>query len=166
MKDAVRDALNRQVNRELYAAYLYLAMSAHFDAASLDGFASWMRAQSREEVEHAMRLFGHLSERGEKVELTGVDQPPAEFGSPLEVFEAALAHEEKVTEQIHEIYDLVVEEHDHPAQMVLEWFVTEQVEEEDTIGRIVEQVRMAGENEAALLMLDRELGTRGGQEGE
>ena len=161
MNQQVLEGINHQINRELYAAYLYLAISAEFDHRSLDGFAAWMRAQAREEMDHAMRLVDHVLERGASVELDTIEKPDADFDTPLEAFEASLEHEERVTEWIHELYDLAVEHHDHPAQLVLEWFVTEQVEEEDSVGTVVEQLRMAGENQAAILMLDRELGARG-----
>lgn len=162
MNQQVLDGFNRQINREFFAAYLYLAMSAEFDRRSLDGFAAWMRAQAREELDHAMRLVDHVLERGAKVELDAVAKPEADFDTPLEAFEEALEHESRVTEWIHQLYDLAVEHHDHPAQLVLEWFVTEQVEEEDSVGTVVDQLRMAGDNQAATLMLDRELGVRGG----
>lgn len=161
MNEAVLDGIHRQINREFYAAYLYLAMSAYFESRSLEGFASWMRAQAAEEQEHAMRLYEHLLERGAKVELQGIEAPPSDFGSPLEVFEAALEHEKRVSEWIHELYDLTVEHHDHPSQLVLQWFIVEQVEEEDSVGTIVDQLRMAGDDQGTLLMLDRELGERG-----
>ncbi len=163
MDKTVQDALNRQINKELFAAYLYLSMCAHFESRSLTGFARWMRAQAREELNHAMRIFDHLNERGATVELAALDQPAREFGSPVEVFEEALDHEKAVTQMIHKLYDLAEEKHDHASQLLLEWFITEQVEEEDSVGTVVDQLRMAGDNQAAILMLDRELGSR--QEG-
>ena len=162
MNEAVRDGVNRQIGHEFKAGYLYLAMSAHFERTSLLGFAKWMREQAQEELDHAIKLFDFMNHRGARVELGDLAAPPSEFGTPLEIFEAALRHEEKVTELIHELYDLCVEKHDHATQLELNWFVTEQVEEEASVGAIVDQLRMAGENEAAVLMLDRELGTRGG----
>lgn len=160
MDQEMQDALNRQINKELFAGYLYLAMCAHFEARSLNGFAQWMRAQAQEELDHAMRIFDHMSDRGAKVELAALDRPSGEFGSPLEAFEEALEHEKAVTVMIHELYDMAVEKHDHASQILLEWFINEQVEEEDTVGTIVDQIRMAGDNQAAILMLDRELGAR------
>lgn len=160
MDDSVRDALNEQIGQELFAAYLYLAMSAHFELKSLLGFARWMRLQAEEELEHAMRLFDYMNRRGAAIEFGGIEAPPNEFGEPLKNFETALSHEKKVTELIHELYDLAVSEHDHATQLELQWFVTEQVEEEDSIGTIVDQLRMAGDNEAAILLLDRELASR------
>lgn len=161
MDDAVRDAMNRQIGHEFKAGYLYLAMSSHFERESLLGFATWMREQAQEELEHAMKLFDFMNHRGTKVELGSVDAPPADFGKPLEIFEAALEHEKEVTRLIHELYDLCVEKHDHATQLELNWFITEQVEEEASVGTVVDQLRMAGDNEAAILMLDRELGARG-----
>ena len=162
MDESVRDAVNRQIGQELKAGYLYLAMSAHFERVSLLGFAKWMREQAQEELEHAMKLFDFMNHRGARVELPAVDAPPADFGAPLEIFQEALEHEEEVTRLIHELYDLCVGEHDHATQLELNWFITEQVEEEASVGTIVDQLRMAGDNEAAVLMLDRELGARGG----
>jgi len=162
MDDAVRAAVNRQIGHELKAGYLYLAMSAHFERASLVGFAMWMRGQAQEELEHAMKLFDFMNHRGAKVELGAVPAPPADFGTPSQIFHAALEHEKEVTQLIHELYDLCVEKHDHATQLELNWFITEQVEEEASVGTVVDQLRMAGDNEAAVLMLDRELGTRGG----
>ena len=160
MDTGVQDALNEQIRQEFDAAYLYLAMSAHFDRGSLLGFAKWMRLQSEEELGHGMRLFDYMNRRGAEVAFNGIDAPHNAFGNPLEIFETALAHEQKVTELIHDLYDLTVEKHDHATQLELQWFVTEQVEEEDSIGTIVDQLRMAGGNEAAILLLDRELATR------
>lgn len=161
MDNAVRDAVNRQIGHEFKAGYLYLGMSAHFERASLLGFASWMRHQAQEEVGHAMRLFDFMNHRGAEVVLGAVDAPPTEFGTPLEIFQAALQHEQEVTRLIHELYDLCVEKHDHATQLELNWFITEQVEEEASVGTVVDQLGMAGDNEAAVLMLDRELGARG-----
>jgi ferritin len=160
MDKAVQSAVNEQIGQELYAAYLYLAMSAHFEQKSLRGFATWMRRQAEEELGHAMRLFDHMNRRGAFVSLGGVEAPPGGFGDPLSIFASALEHEQKVTGMIHELYDLAVEKHDHATQLELQWFITEQVEEEDSIGTIVDQLRMAGDNRAALLMLDREMAAR------
>ena len=160
MDAGVRNAINEQIGQEFYAAYLYLAMSAHFDRESLLGFARWMRLQAEEELGHGMRLFDYMNRRGAEVTFGGIDAPHDDFGKPVKIFETALAHEEKVTALIHDLYDLAVEKHDHATQLELQWFITEQVEEEDSIGTIVDQLRMAGDNEAAILLLDRELATR------
>ena len=160
MDQAVQDAVSEQIGKEFYAAYLYLATSAHFDRMSLLGFSRWMRLQAQEELSHAMRLFDFMNSSGTVVQLGPIDEPPSEFGKPLPVFEAALAHEREVSDLIHRLYDLAVQKHDHATQLELQWFITEQMEEEKLVNTVVEQIRMAGENQAAILMLDRELGTR------
>ena len=160
MDQAVQDAVSEQIGKEFYAAYLYLAISAHFDRMSLVGFSRWMRLQAQEELSHAMRLFDFMNSSGTLVRLGPIEEPPSEFGKPLPVFEAALAHEREVSDLIHRLYDLAVQKHDHATQLALQWFITEQMEEEKLVGTAVEQIRMAGENQAAILILDRELGTR------
>ena len=161
MKEPVRAAINDQINRELFAAYLYLAMSAHLDSEALDGFAHWMRLQAQEELGHAMRLFDYLVERNARVELQAIEQPPASFGSPLAIAEQALEHEQGVTENINQIYRLAAEQGDFATQVHLQWFLTEQVEEENSAETMVDRLRMAGADRAALLILDRELAGRG-----
>jgi ferritin len=160
MKGAVRDAIGEQIKHEFYSAYLYLSMAGSFEAASLPGFAHWMRKQSEEEREHAMKFFDFLLDRGERVQLQAIDQPPYSFRSPLDTFEQALEHEKEITAHIHELYELSVQEKDYPAQVLLNWFVAEQVEEEKSAAEIVEKLRMAGENSTALLLLDKEMGDR------
>ena len=160
MDDAVQDAVSRQIGKELYAGYFYLAISAHFDRESLLGFSKWMRMQAREELTHAMKLFDFMNHRDATPRLEAVAAPPSDFGSPLSLFETALAHEQEVSQLIHELYDLAARKHDHATQLELQWFITEQVEEEKMVGTIVDQLRMAGDNQAALLMLDREMGAR------
>lgn len=164
MNDDVRRAINEQINREFYAAYLYLAMAAHFDAEALEGFAHWMRLQAQEEQGHALRLFNYLLERGARVELGAIEAPPASFGSPLSIAEQALEHERKVSEQINRIYVLAAERADFATQVHLQWFLAEQVEEENSGERMVERLRMAGDNRAALLILDREVASRSSAE--
>ncbi len=160
MKDVVLKALNEQIHMELESAYTYLAMAAHFEDRSLPGFAGWMRQQAREEVAHAMRLFEHVVDRSGRVVLKAVAQPPQDFGGPLEAFTSALEHEQKVTASIHELYELTTRERDFAAQVELQWFVNEQVEEEKTATDIVDRLRLAGDNDAALLLLDQQLGAR------
>ena len=160
MNDRVRAAINDQVNREFFAAYLYLSMAAHFDVEALEGFAHWMRLQAQEELGHAMRLYDYLLERGARVELKQIDAPPGSFGSPLVIAEQALEHERTVSEHINHIYKLAAEQGDYATQVHLQWFLTEQVEEEDSAETMVERLRMAGDNRAALLILDRELAAR------
>jgi ferritin len=160
MKSAVKDAVGEQIKHELYSAYLYLSMAGSFEVANLPGFARWMRKQSEEEREHGMKFFDFLLDRGEQVQLRAIDEPPYAFRSPLDTFEQALEHEKEITSRIHSLYDLAVQENDYPAQVLLNWFVGEQVEEEKSATEIVERLRMAGEDGAALLLLDRELGER------
>jgi ferritin len=160
MKGAVRDAMNEQIKHEFYSAYLYLSMAGSFETANLPGFARWMRKQSEEEREHAMKLFDFLLDRGEQVQLLPIDQPPSAFRSPLDTFEQALEHEKEITSRIHRLYELAVQESDYPAQVLLHWFVEEQVEEEKAATEVVERLKLAGEDGAALLLVDKELGER------
>jgi ferritin len=164
MNQRVEKAFNDQINEELFSAYMYLAMAAHFKAMNLDGFASWMRHQADEEVEHGMRLFTHINRRGGRVVLKAIGEPPLDFGSPLEAFQKALAHEQHITGTINALYEIAVEEKDYPAQMEIQWFIDEQVEEEENTGGVVELLKMAGDNKGALLMLDRELAKRSGED--
>lgn len=164
MNQRVEKAFNDQINEELFSAYMYLAMAAHFKAMNLDGFAGWMRHQADEEVQHAMRLFTHINRRGGRVVLKAIGEPPLDFGSPLEAFQKALAHEQHITGTINALYEIAVEEKDYPAQMELQWFIDEQVEEEENTGGVVELLKMAGDNKGALLMLDRELAKRSGED--
>jgi ferritin len=160
MNAAVQDAFNEQIKNELFSGYLYLSMSAHFDNENLPGFANWMRLQAQEELAHAMRLFDYVLRRGGQVELQGIDAPPTEFGSPLSIFESVLEHERAVTGMIHALFELSGKEGDWAAQQELQWFIAEQVEEEDSASTARDQVRMAGDDQAALLMLDQQLGSR------
>jgi len=157
----LQDAMNEQIKNELYSAYLYLSMSAYCEAANLPGFAHWMRVQAQEEEAHAMKFYDFIYERGGRVVLQAIDQPPIEFPSPLAVFEQTLEHEQKVTGMIHDLYALAVEEKDYASQIFLQWFVTEQVEEEASASQILEILKMIGDKGHALIMLDRQLGRRG-----
>jgi ferritin len=164
MNERMQAAFNTQINEELFSSYVYLAMSAHFEAGNLEGFAKWMRHQAEEEMEHAMRLFDHLNQRGCRVVLKAIGEPPLDYGSPLEAFQKALAHEQHITRCIHDLYKLAVAEADYPAQLALQWFIEEQMEEEENSGRVVELLKMAGDNKGALLMLDRELAKRSSED--
>jgi ferritin len=157
---AVQDAMNEQIKNELYSAYQYLSMAAYCESVNLPGFAHWMRAQSREEIEHAMKFYDFILDRSGRVVLQAIDRPVVEFGSPLEVFEQVLEHEQKVTAMINELYGLAVRENDYASQTFLQWFVTEQVEEEKNAGDVVETLKMVGDTSEALFLLDRELGQR------
>ena len=162
LSDKLQKAMNNQVTHELYSAYLYLAMSAHFEAANLPGMARWMRLQAGEEQAHAFKFFDYINERNGRVTLQAIPQPPVDFGTPKAVFDQVLKHEQDVTSLITQLYELAVEEKDYAAQAMLQWFITEQVEEEKHAGEIVETFKMVGESPMALMMLDRQLGARGG----
>ena len=160
LSKALQDAINEQIKNELYSAYLYLSMAAYAEAESLPGFAHWMKAQAQEEVDHAMRFFDFVNERGGRVELRAIDQPPGAFDSPRQLFELTLEHERKVTAMIHNLYELALKEKDYPAQVMLHWFIDEQVEEESNASQILETLGMAGGEGQALVMLDRALSER------
>ena len=157
---AIQNAINDQIKHEFFSSYLYLSMSAYFETLSLPGFASWMRVQSQEEHEHAMKFFDFLNDRGGSVELQALDQPAGEFQSPLDVFEQALDHERKVTALIHRLYELALKESDYATQTLLQWFITEQVEEEKTSTSLAERLRLVGESATGLIILDRQFGER------
>jgi ferritin len=161
LSSPMQKAINDQIRREFASEYVYLAMSAWFAQRTLDGFANWMRIQAGEEHLHAMKLFEYLLDRGGSVALQAMDAPRSKWKTSLEVFEEAKKHEAMVSASIADLYARAVKELDYPTQAMLQWFLTEQVEEEKTSGAIVERVRMAGDNASALLMLDRELGERG-----
>jgi len=160
MDKELLDALNTQLNREFHAAYLYLAMAAYFERENLKGFAKWMRAQANEELEHAMKFFDFINERNETVVLKPIEEPKQTWNSPLEAFKDAYEHEKKVSHYIHQIYELAQQKKDYPTQVFLHWFITEQVEEEDQTLQIVELLEKAGDNFAAILELDEQLGSR------
>jgi ferritin len=162
LSKSLEKAINDQIKNELYSAYLYLSMSAYLEAKNLPGSARWMRLQYEEEVSHAMKLFDYIHDRGGRVVLQAIDQPAAEFGSLLDVFQKALEHEQKVTGMINRIYDLAVKENDYPTQIEMQWFVTEQVEEEKSASDIVDQLKMVGDHGPSLIMLDGHLGARQG----
>ena len=164
LSQKLQDAINGQIRHEFDSAYLYLSMSAHFEAVHLPGCARWMRVQSQEEASHAMKLFDFVLEREGRVMLQAIEQPPAKFKSPLNVFQQALEHERKVTGMIHRLYELAAKENDYATQVMLQWFIEEQVEEERTANDIVEQFKMIGDQPAALFMLDKDLGARGAGE--
>lgn len=160
LKKAVQDAINDQIGNEVYSAFLYLSMSGYFESVNLPGFARWMRVQYGEELEHALKFFDFVNDREGRVVLKAIGQPPSDFQSPLDAFQQALEHEREVTGMINQLYALALKENDYPAQVLLQWFISEQVEEEKNASNIVEQLKMIGNNGSALLILDRELGAR------
>jgi ferritin len=156
----IENAMNTQIAAELYSAHLYLAMSAYCEEQALPGFAHWFRLQSDEEREHALKFLRHVVDRGGRVMLTGIDAPQSDFGSPQGAFEQALAHEMNVTMMIDGLFGMSVQHGDYASQVFLQWFVTEQVEEERAAAEIVQTLKTLGGEPASLLLLDRELGSR------
>jgi ferritin len=156
----MQEALNGQINAEYYSAYLYLSMSAYCERMNLKGFAHWFRIQVEEETVHVMKFFDYVLDRGGDVALAPVEGPPAKWDSPLAAFEAALTHEQYITQRIGKLVDLAISESDHLTNALLQWFLTEQIEEEATADQIVHELKLAGNTPAALFMIDRELGAR------
>lgn len=156
----MQSALNAQINAEYYSAYLYLSMAAHCEAGNLKGFGNWFRVQNLEEMVHVEKFFAYVLDRKGRVELTAIQGPPTTWASPQAVFEAALAHEQLVSELIGKLVDLARAENDHSTYNFLQWFVTEQVEEEANADGVLEQLKLADNAPATLFMLDRELATR------
>lgn len=157
MNKKIEKALNDQIQKEFASSYLYLAMAAYCESQNLPGFANWLKVQAQEEWGHGMRIYDFVNDRGGRVILQSIEQPPAEFGSPVQVFEEVLKHEQKVTASINDLYALAVKENDYPTQVMLQWFITEQVEEEKTAADIVALLKMAAEH---VVLLDHRLGKR------
>jgi ferritin len=160
LSNALVEAINRQVRDEVYSAYLYLGMSAYCESINMPGFAHWMRTQFQEELGHALKLMEHLHDRGGRATLQSIEAPPAQWKNPLDVFQATLDHERKVTAKINELYSLATKENDYAAQSFLLWFVNEQVEEEKVASLIVEQLKVVGDRGGGILFLDKQLGKR------
>jgi ferritin len=156
----MQKGLNAQMIAELYSSYLYLSMNAYFKSVNLDGFANWMYAQAQEELMHGMKFYGFINQRGGRVTLAGIAAPPTEWDGPMAVFEDTLKHEQKVTGLINDLVEVALEERDHATQVFLQWFVTEQVEEEDSVGNVIEQLKLLGDAKGGLFMMDRELAKR------
>jgi ferritin len=160
LSQRIKDALNQQINMELASAYTYLSMSAWADEVNLQGAASWLRLQWEEELGHATKLIDYMAERGGGVQLKPIPEPPSSFESLLDVFRQVLQHEEEVTRAIYRIYDLAAEEKDYAVQSLLDWYVNEQVEEENAPAEIISLLEIAGDSPSGLLMVDRRLGER------
>jgi len=162
LSQKMQDALNEQINAEMYSSYLYLSMSAYFDSQNLKGCAQWMLVQSQEETVHAMKLFNYVQERGGRVTLKAIDAPATEWDSVLAAFEGAYAHEQKVTALINDLVTLAQAEKDYAANAMLQWFVEEQVEEEASVDEVVQKLKLVADAPGGLFMIDRELGARSG----
>jgi len=156
----MQDAINKQINAEMYSAYLYLSMSAWCKDKNLDGFAQWFKIQAQEEMTHAMKFYDYVFEQGGFVKLMPIDGPPTQFKSVLEIAKEQLKHEKKVTSLITALVDLARKEKDYATEFMLQWFITEQVEEESNAEEIINKLEMVGEEGQALYMLDKEMGQR------
>ena len=161
LSDKMQEALNAQINAEQYSAQLYLAMSASCERRSFKGFASWLRLQAGEETAHAMKLIGYLLDRGGRLALKEVPAPPAEHGGVIQVFEQALKHEQANTAHIDALFEQARAERDHASEIALQWYVTEQVEEEATIHQVVEHLHAVGDQGGGIWYLDSRMGKRG-----
>ena len=157
---AMQEAMNQQVNAELYSAYLYMPMAANFEESNMHGMAHWMQIQAKEETSHALKFFKYIVDRGGRVTLTSVAAPPAKWDSPHKVFDDVYKHERHVSTLIDKLVDLAAAEKDHASSAFLQWFVTEQVEEEANASDIQHQLKMIGDSKQALFMLDRHLAQR------
>jgi len=153
-------AINEQINKELFSEYLYISMQAWFADQSLDGMANWMSAQAQEEHFHAMKFFSYLIERGGKVQLMPIEGPAVDFENPLKAFSMALEHERFISKSINQLMDLAIKENDHATRSFLQWYVDEQVEEESSVDKIVNMLKMVGEHGHGIMMIDRDLSSR------
>jgi ferritin len=160
LTEKVQNALNDQFNAELYSSYLYLSMHAYFKSINLDGFANWMYQQAKEELLHAMKFYNFINQRGGRAKTAAVAEPPSEWDSPLAVFEETYSHEQKVTGLINDLVEIANEAHDHATQIFLQWFVTEQIEEEENASGVLEQLKLMQGHVGGLFMIDRELEKR------
>lgn len=160
INEKLEKAFNDQINKELYSEYLYLSMQAYFERLNLKGFVNWMSVQVQEEHAHALGIFDYLNQRGGNVQLEAIDKPETDWESPLAVFEQVLEHEEYVTSRINALMDVAEETKDRAAMSFLNWYLKEQVEEEDNVGNVLATLKLIGDDKKALLMLDKDLATR------
>ena len=160
VNEKMEAALNAQLNAEVYSGYLYLSMAAYFEDIDLAGFANWMRVQAEEELEHGMKFYDYLIRRGASVTLEAIEKPQTEWESPLAVFEHVLSHEKMVTGLINDLVDLAIQERDHATNNFLQWFVEEQVEEEENAMEMLAKVKLAGDDNSIIYTLNEEFATR------
>ena len=160
MNKKMLDAINEQIKFEMYSANLYLAMSAYIESKGFKGMAEWLRVQYEEETLHVLKLYDYVKSRGGKVAIKAIDAPPCEFGTPNETFAEVLKHEQLVTSGIHKLYQVAIEENDFAAQIFLQWFINEQIEEEESASDVLNKLQLVGDKTAGLLYLDKELGAR------
>jgi len=160
MNKRLRDAFNRQINRELYSAYLYMSMAAYFESIHMKGFAHWMQAQVQEELTHAMRMFDYLANRDTRIELQPIEAPPINWPNPVKVFDDTLTHERAVTGMINDLVRASLSAGDQDAVLFLKWYVDEQVEEEEHATEALAKTRRAQGDDEAMLLLDRDMAKR------
>lgn len=160
LNKTMEKALNEQIQAELYSEYLYLAMSAYFQDQNLTGFAHWMRVQAREEDIHAMKIFQYIIEQSGHPRVMSLDQPPRDYKSAEDIFKAALKHEQYITKRINNLVDLAQKEKDKATESFLQWYVDEQVEEENSVDKVIKQLALVKGDGPGLWMLDQEMGTR------
>nr|WP_319395317.1 ferritin [uncultured Desulfobacter sp.] len=156
----VENALNKQLNAEIYSSYLYVSMAAQCKADDLDGCAAWLEAQAQEEMAHAAKFYNYIIQRGGRVKLAGIDAPQVEWDSTLAVFEDTLTHEQKISATINDLMDVAIAQKDHATQIFLQWFVTEQVEEEESVGMVLGKIKRVQNSPQGMYLLDQELGQR------
>lgn len=159
LDEKIEEAINKQLNAELYSGYMYLSMAAYFESIDLAGFANWSRLHAQEEFTHGMKFYDYLVSRGARVTLTQIEGPPTEWESAIAVFDHVYQHEQVVTGLINDLVDLTISLKDHATNNFLQWFIAEQVEEEETANGVLQRLKLAGDDSAALLMLDKELGS-------
>jgi ferritin len=160
MNDKVLKSFNRQINAELFSSYLYLSIAAYFESLNLRGFAKWMQLQAQEEINHAMKFYGHIVDRNGRVSLNAIEEPKKEWKSPYEAAMDAYNHEQKITKMIHDLVKLTGDENDYEGNNMLQWFVDEQIEEEQQTRDMVKKLEYIGESKSALIMLDKHFGKR------
>jgi len=160
LNQRVYNAINDQINAEIWSGYMYLSMSAYFSSEGLNGFANWMRVQWQEELSHAMKFFDYVVERGERPILKPIDAVPEKWDSAMHAMEETLKHEQHVTALINNIMDIAIEEKDHATKSMLQWFIDEQVEEEANVQEIIDSLKLIGDKGHGVFMLDKELKTR------
>ncbi len=160
IKEAMQTAINQQITKEMFSSNLYLAMAAYFQRINFNGFANWMRIQAQEEMSHALKFFDYVLNRNGEPVISAIEAPGTNWKNPLDCFEAALHHEEMITESINNLADLAIKEGDHASLILLQWFVNEQVEEEATSNDIVDRLKLAGDSKSGLFILDNELKQR------
>jgi ferritin len=160
ISEKMQAELNEQVNKEFYSAYMYLAMSAYCNTIGLPGFAHWMRMQFEEESLHVTKMYDYILDQGGAVHLKAIEEPAKEYGTPVDIFQTTLEHEQFVTGLIHKLMDLAIEERDYATQAFLQWYVTEQVEEESNVNDILAPLRMVGDDKGGLMMIDQQLAQR------